>query len=123
MAKEKEEVMKMKENPNEQDIGVDNEQDAEENQGLIGDEPDHKRSDGGNESSESAEHWSEAEENIVEWVNDWEEIKDIIERHAIKGLYQGNAYIGDEKAQTIKQACNILILGCRNSEISQHMYD
>ena len=66
----------------------------------------------------------EVEEIKTEWVNEWEEIKSIIEINAIDGLYQNaTAYVGDELAKGIKSNLKILIVGCRNSDISKHIYE
>ena len=57
-------------------------------------------------------------------MDEWEEIKSVIEINAVNGLYlNGTAFVGDEAADEIKRDLKILILGCRNSEISKFMYD
>ena len=50
-------------------------------------------------------------------------MKDIIEKHAIKGLYKDGIKTDKESGKKIKYDIQILNLGCGNSYLSENMYD
>jgi len=69
------------------------------------------------------ERYKEDPDGTFDWLEEWSAIKKTIEMHAIKGLYEGETQIDDERADIIKRSLNILIPGCGNSKTSEQMYD
>ena len=79
------------------------------------------------------EYWDsryiESEEKTFEWLQNWQDLKEIVEFHAIHGIYGGKGDFGqtlkaeESKVKKIRETCNVLITGCGNSCISENMYD
>ena len=74
-----------------------------------------------------AQYWEDRykrESNrTFDWLETWSDLKEIIEKHAVNGLYQDGKLIGEDDQQKIKQSTQILNLGCGNSIICENMYD
>ena len=53
-----------------------------------------------------AKYWDKRYENddnvIFDWLSAWKDIKEIIEKNVVEGLYQGDVCVSDEEALKIK---------------------
>ena len=48
------------------------------------------------------ERYSTSKEKTYDWLESWADVKEIIEQHAMKGLYNGDIYQENEIASKIK---------------------
>ena len=73
------------------------------------------------------EYWNERYQNqpkkTYEWLFKWSEVKELIEKECVKGIYEGGKIVDDEKAKDIRRTYQVLHLGIGNSEMSEEMYD
>ena len=70
------------------------------------------------------EYWDKRYEKekdkTFDWLESWDDVKEILEKNAINGLTELENCIENDK---VKKQTSILNLGCGNSVICEDMYD
>ena len=70
------------------------------------------------------ERYSTQKQTTFDWLEGWDDLKEILEKHAIDGLFDDKEEpVSDEIAEQVKENTKILNLGCGNSIICEEMYD
>jgi 2-polyprenyl-3-methyl-5-hydroxy-6-metoxy-1,4-benzoquinol methylase len=68
------------------------------------------------------ERYTQQKATTFDWLESWDDIKGIAEKHAINGIYNEDGSISSD-ADNSKTALKVLNLGCGNSIMCEDMYD
>ena len=70
------------------------------------------------------DRYTQQKNTTFDWLESWNDIKDIIEKHAVQGFYEvsGNP-CDDEDSMKVRAKTKVLNLGCGNSILVEDMYD
>jgi len=68
------------------------------------------------------ERYTQQKATTFDWLESWDDIKEIAEKHAIDGIYSKDGAVSSN-AENTKTALKVLNLGCGNSILCEDMYD
>ena len=70
------------------------------------------------------DRYTQQKHTTFDWLESWNDVKEITEKHAINGLYDEDCLpIGPELATKLKDNLKLCNIGCGNSVMSEDMYD